>query len=444
LGYTVVYIVDAATASLMKIRLPPEWGPEPVPQEARQLRFFDYFVLWSSLGVGLLVMVAGSFLSSLSLVEVLAVAVAGSVIGSLMLAVAGAVGSRYGVPTMVSLRPVLGVRGSYIPTVLNIVQLMGWTGVEIMIMAQAASVLTGWLFGTLSFPIWVILFSLWCMLLAMGGPLVVVRKWLERVAIWLVYGSSIWITYLVATSPGVGQWLTGGKPDAIPLLLALDIVVAMPVSWWPLVSDYNRFAAKSSSSFWGTLSGYTLSNTWFYLLGAALVAVLGINDIISAIGTLFLGNAALILILVDETDNGFADIYSSAVSFQNIFPKTPQWVFAAFTTAAGALLALTVPLLQYEWFLLLIGSLFVPLLGAMTAEFFINRRNNPPVLDEFYQSSGVKIRGFVSWIAGILVYVAIIQLAPDIGASLPSFLTAVSVSVLQAQLLKRPLEKETR
>ncbi|MEM4302187.1 MAG: hypothetical protein QW570_08815, partial [Candidatus Caldarchaeum sp.] len=187
-----------------------------------------------------------------------------------------------------------------------------------------------------------------------------------------------------------------------------------------------------------------LSNTWFYLLGAALVAVLGINDIISAIGTLFLGNAALILILVDETDNGFADIYSSAVSFQNIFPKTPQWVFAAFTTAAGALLALTVPLLQYEWFLLLIGSLFVPLLGAMTAEFFINRRNNPPTLDEFYQSSGVKIRGFVSWIAGILVYVAIIQLAPDIGASLPSFLTAVSVSVLQAQLLKRPLEKETR
>ncbi|MEM4416035.1 MAG: cytosine permease [Candidatus Caldarchaeum sp.] len=428
----------------MKIRLPPEWGTDPVPENSRILRFFDYFVLWSSLGVGLLVMVAGSFLSSLSFFEVLAVSLAGSVIGSLMLASAGVVGSRYGVPTMVSLRPVLGLRGSYVPTVLNIVQLIGWTGFEIMIMAQAAGVLTGWLFGELSFPLWVVVFSLWCLLLALGGPLAVVRKWLERYAIWLVYISSIWITYLVATSPGVGQWLTGGKPDAIPLLLALDIVVAMPVSWWPLVSDYNRFAAKSSSSFWGTLSGYTLSNTWFYLLGAALVAVLGINDIISAIGTLFLGNAALILILVDETDNGFADIYSSAVSFQNIFPKTPQWVFAAFTTAAGALLALTVPLLQYEWFLLLIGSLFVPLLGAMTAEFFINRRNNPPTLDEFYQSSGVKIRGFVSWIAGILVYVAIIQLAPDIGASLPSFLTAVSVSVLQAQLLKRPLEKETR
>ncbi|MCS7137910.1 MAG: cytosine permease [Candidatus Caldarchaeum sp.] len=421
----------------MKVRLPPEWGPEPVPQNVRTLRFFDYFVLWSSLGVGLLVLVAGSFLSSLSFFEVLAVALAGSVVGSLMLASAGYVGSRYGVPTMVSLRPVLGLRGSYVPTVLNIVQLVGWTGFEIMIMAQAASVLTSWLFGVLSFPMWVVVFSLWCLMLALGGPLVVVRKWLERYAIWLVYASSIWITYLIASSPGFSGWLSAGKPEAIPLLLALDIVVAMPVSWWPLVSDYNRFASKTSSSFAGTLGGYTLSNTWFYVLGAALAAVLGIHDVIAAIGALFLGNAALLLILVDETDNGFADIYSSAVSFQNIFPKTPQWVFAAFTAAAGALLALLVPLMQYEWFLLLIGSLFVPLLGATTAEYFINRRNNPPTADEFYANTGFKPHSLIAWASGIAVYVGIVRLAPTLGASIPSFITAVAVSVALFQLRRR-------
>lgn len=435
-----VYIFAVGCTDGMKVRLPPEWGPEPVPAPVRTLRFFDYFVLWSSLGVGLLVMLAGSFLSSLSFWEVIAVAVAGSLVGSLMLAAAGSVGSRYGVPTMVSLRPVLGMRGSYIPTVLNIVQLVGWTGFEIMIMASAASVLTGWLFGELSFPVWVVVFSLWCLMLALGGPLVVVRKWLERYAIWLVYASSIWITYLVVSSPGFSSWLTGGRPEAIPLLLALDIVVAMPISWWPLVSDYNRFASRTSSSFAGTLGGYTLSNTWFYVLGAALVAVLGINDIIAAIGALFLGNAALLLILVDETDNGFADIYSSAVSFQNIFPKTPQWVFAAFTAAAGAVLALTIPLMQYEWFLLLIGSLFVPLLGATAAEFFINRRASPPSVEEFYRPSGFKVGGFVAWASGIAVYVAVVQLAPTIGASIPSFLTSVAVSVAASRVVKR-LEK---
>ncbi|MEM2238317.1 MAG: cytosine permease [Candidatus Caldarchaeum sp.] len=435
--------MGSATAKYMKIRLPPEWGPEPVPKEARQLRFFDYFVLWSSLGVGLLVMVAGSFLSSLSLVEVLAVAVAGSVIGSLMLAIAGAVGSRYGVPTMVSLRPVLGLRGSYVPTALNIVQLAGWTGFEVMIMAQAASVLTGWLFGSLSFPIWVIVFSLWCLLLALGGPLIVVRKWLERIAIWLVYASSIWITYMVVSSPGFGKWFTASSPEAIPLLLALDLVVAMPISWWPLVSDYNRFSVKQSGSFLGTLSGYTVANTWFYFLGAALVAVLGINDIISAIGALFLGNAALLLILVDETDNGFADIYSSAVSFQNIFTKTPQWFFAAFTAAAGAVLALAVPLMQYEWFLLLIGSLFVPLLGVVASEFFINRRADPPSVDEFYQPGGFKPGSFIAWAAGIAVYVAIVQLAPNIGASIPSFLVSVAVSAAAHQIAKRVIKPAT-
>ncbi|MCX8200576.1 MAG: cytosine permease, partial [Candidatus Caldarchaeum sp.] len=389
----------------MKIRIPPEWGPEPVPENVKTLRFFDYFVLWSSLGVGLLVLLAGSFLASFNFFEIVVISLLGSVVGSLMLAAAGVVGSRYGIPTMVSLRPVLGLRGSYVPTLLNIVQLIGWTGFEIMIMAQAASVLTGWFFGELSFPFWVVFFSIWCLLLALGGPLAVIRKWLERYAIWLVYASSVWITYLVVTSPGFTDWLTVKNPETIPILLALDIVVAMPISWWPLVSDYNRFASKTSSSFAGTLGGYTLSNTWFYILGAALTAVLGINDVIAAIGALFLGNAALLLILVDETDNGFADIYSSAVSFQNILPKTPQWVFAALTAAAGAALALAVPLLQYEWFLLFIGSLFVPLLGVLTAEYFINRRNNPPTIEEFYNHTSIKLRGFVAWTAGIIVYI---------------------------------------
>jgi len=414
----------------VKLKLPPEWGPDPVPQSIRQLRFFDYFVLWSSLGVGLLVLVAGSFLASLSMLEVFAVSVAGSFIGSLMLALAGDVGSRYGVPTMVSLRPVLGLRGSYAPTILNIVQLVGWTGFEIMIMAQAATVLTGGVFGGLAFPLWVLVFTIWCLLLALGGPLVVVRQWLEKFGIWLVYISTVWITYLIATSPGLSGWLTARNPDAIPLLLALDIVVAMPVSWWPLVSDYQRFSSSRKGSFLGTLGGYTLSNTWFYLLGAALVAVLGINDIISAIGALFLGNAALLLILVDETDNGFADIYSSAVSFQNIFPKTPQWVFAGFTAAAGAVLALTVPLLQYEWFLLMIGSLFVPLLGVVAAEYFINRRANPPAVEEFYRHTGLRKGNMAAWLAGVAVYVAIVQLAPSLGASIPSFITSTAAATL--------------
>src|SRR5438034_4352200 len=131
---------------LWRIRRPPEWGVDPVPQGLRGLRGFDLFVLWSSLGVGLLVFVAGSNLLlffGLNLWEALGVSVAGSVIGSILLAASGVLGSAHGVPTMVSLRAVLGRRGSYVPTALNAVQLLGWAAFELLVVGLAADALSG-------------------------------------------------------------------------------------------------------------------------------------------------------------------------------------------------------------------------------------------------------------------------------------------------------------
>ncbi|MEM1666881.1 MAG: cytosine permease [Nitrososphaerota archaeon] len=415
----------------MKVKLPPEWGTEPVPKDAKVLGFLDYFVLWSSLGVGLLVLLAGSLLKGLSFSEVLLVSLFGSIIGSIMLALPGIVGSRYGVPTMVSLRPVLGIKASYFPTTLNIVQLIGWTAFELMIMAQAATLLTSSIFGPISYSFWVVFFGVWCMILALGGPLVVVRKWLERVAIWLVYGSTIWITYHVFSSGDFWSWVFSRSDSAIPLLLALDLVIVMPISWWPLISDYNRFAKRPHSAFFGTVAGYTISNTWFYVLGAALVVLLGIEDVVASIGALFFGWVALMLILVDETDNCFADIYSSAVSFQNIFPKVRQWRFIALVAGVSIALAISVPLVEYESFLLMIGALFVPLLGVVSAEFFVNRRRSSITLEEFYEKAkAIRLDNMLAWFFGIAAYIVVVTLIPELGASLPSFATSFAFSVM--------------
>lgn len=422
----------------MRVKLPSEWGAEPVPKDVKVLGFFDYFVLWSSLGVGLLVLLAGSLLKGLSFFEVLFVSLLGSIIGSMMLALPGVVGSKYGVPTMVSLRPVLGIKGSYFPTLLNIIQLIGWTAFELMIMAQAATLLTSSVFGHTSYNFWVILFSVWCMILALGGPLVVVRKWLERVAIWLVYGSTLWITYHVFSSGDFWSWALYPGEGSIPLLLALDLVIIMPISWWPLISDYNRFAKRARSAFLGTVAGYTMSNTWFYILGAALVVLLGIEDIVASIATLFFGWVALMLILVDETDNCFADIYSSAVSFQNIFPKTRQWKFIALVTGIGIALAMGIPIAEYESFLLMIGALFVPLLGVVSAEFFVNRRRSSIMLEEFYKGAkAIRLENILAWLFGIATYVAVVTLMPELGASLPSFAVAFVFSITVNTLLSK-------
>src|SRR5437879_6338590 len=269
---------------MVRLRRPPEWGVEPVPASLRVLRTFDLFVLWSSLGAGLLVLAAGALLVTafgLTLWEAALVSLGGSLVGSLLLAGAGHHGSQAGVPTMVSLRPVLGRVGSYAPTALNILQLLGWTAFELLVMAQATAIVTRNFLGPWTAVFFVPIWGVVTMGLALGGPLAVVRNWLERFAIWIVYGSTI----AVAIALGLHRLDLNVRPDPLAgrfagtasLLLGLDLVVAMPISWWPLISDYNRFARSRGAAAAGTSLGYVAANTSFYLTGAALV-LLGITS----------------------------------------------------------------------------------------------------------------------------------------------------------------------
>lgn len=410
------------------IKFPPEWGVEPVPIEKRELRGIDFFVLWSSLGVGLLVLQAGMLLvPSLSLAEALIISFAGSLIGSALLAAVGVVGSKYGVPTMVSLRPVLGKMGSYVPTALNIVQLIGWTAFELMVMTDSATSLSGPFLGQLTRPFWLLVFTAVVTLFAIGGPLAVVREWLEKFAIWLVYASTTWITYQVVTKhPGLlSHQGTGG----LSLPIAFDLVIAMPISWLPLISDYNRFARSPTRGFLGTLLGYTLANFWFYGLGAALAVATGEFLAPASILSVYAGSLALIAILVDETDNAFADVYSTAVSLQNPFPKVRQWKFVLLASGIGAILAYAIPLAEYENFLLLIGASFVPLFGVFLSEFFLIGRKIS--LREFYEDAPkIRPESIISWALGFLIYWIFVYKFPQVGATLPALAASAALQFL--------------
>ncbi len=439
-----------------RLRRPPEWGTDPVPPDLRVLRTFDLFVLWSSLAAGLLVLAAGTLLVTafgLTLWESLLVALAGSVLGSLMLAAAAVHGSRAGVPTMVSLRPILGRGGSYVPTALNVLQLLGWTAFEFVVMGQAAAVLTGNVFGPMTAQLFVPLWAVVTIALALGGPLAVVRDWLERFAIWLVYASTAAIAAAVFLHgldfglrlPAVSGAFSG--PSSI--LLGLDLVVAMPVSWWPLISDYNRFARSARTSVVGTTLGYTAANLVFYVLGAALVflgiSVFGLSPgdpsaFLAAIGLLGLSFVPLLVILVDETDNAFADVYSAAVSYQNLAPRRRQFwpvIVATAIGAAGAIYLLGQGELiggGYETFLLLVGGLFVPLLGTVIADAFLVRRMGYRT-EEFRDASpGWRWPAYASWLPGVALYFAIVYLQIPVGATLPSFALAVGLHLVFCKL----------
>ncbi len=424
---------------MFKLTPPPEWGVEPVPEKYRVLEFFDYFALWSSLGVGLLVLLAGTLLvPGLGLGQAFLAILIGTALGVLLLALAGVVGSDNAIPTMVLLRPALGLHGSYLPTLLNLIQLIGWGSFEIIIMAQAADSITKSLFGFSNYFLWVFLFATFCTLLAIGGPLVVVRQWLEKFAVWLVYATTIWLTWYLFTHYDIGTLLRAPGTGALPFWLAVDLVVAMPISWMPLVADYNRFAKKTTQAFWGTYLGYFLANVWFYALGALFVLALKTEDLIPAIMAVTGGWVALVLILVDETDNAFADIYSAAVSSQNILPKAKQWLLATAVGLVCFLLAAAVPIGQYEEFLLLIGSIFIPLFGLLVADYFVLNRRKYQITELYREPPtywlGLKPIALAVWLIGIFIYHYIARNLPHLGASIPSFLITLIIYLVLAKL----------
>jgi putative hydroxymethylpyrimidine transporter CytX len=414
-----------------------------VPDKHKILGGLDYFILWSSLGVGLLVLSAGSFLSEASFLDAIFAIIVGSAAGSILLALAGKIGSDHGIPSLITMRPAFGIRGSYLPATLNILQLVGWTTFEIMIMARAADMLTG---SMVPYYFWAAIFGVLVALLGITGPLNVARQWIGKFAVWIAYGTSAIIIFNLINSADIAA-LISSPGEGLSFFSALDLVIAMPVSWMPLVADYNRFSKKSKSALWGTFIGFTMTNILFYF-GGILLGTSDILAIVVAIQAMFFGFLMLLLI-VDEADNAFADVYSASVSTQDIFPKISQKHLIVGFTALSAILAMVVSIDQYELFLLLIGAIFVPLFGVVLTDYYIVKRQKytEQMLYVPQNRLGIGVPAIIAWTLGALLNYILSPLSPiyipqlpAIGATIPS-LAAASLIYLAITKLQQRLQQ---
>ena len=405
----------------------PQWGINPVPTKHRILRGFDYLILWSSLGVGLLVFSAGSFLSETPFYHALLAIIIGSIAGSVLLSMAGKIGSDHAVPSLIGIRPAFGLYGSYLAAVLNIIQLIGWTTFEILILSKAAEQLTNM---HVTF-VWNIIFGVIIALLGIFGPLFLVKQWLSKFAIWIVYASSaiILVTLLFQNLPNV---MSGDAKD-MSFFVALDIVIAMPISWMPLVSDYNRFAKTSKGAFIGTLIGFSITNIIFYV-GGLLFGVGDISYIIISIQAILFGFILLVMI-VDEIDNAFADIYSAAISSQSIFNNLNQRHLIIGFSIVSTILAIFVSIEGYEQFLFLIGTLFIPLFGVLLTDYFVIKRGKY-LNDMMYGNKIIKIGypAIIAWAIGALLYYLLSQLSPIYLAQLPTIGSTIPSLIISSLL----------
>jgi putative hydroxymethylpyrimidine transporter CytX len=430
-----------------------------VPLEKRTLSALDIGILWNDLSLGLLVLVTGALLvPALGLPTAIGAIVVGSLIGCVPLAAVALAGAREGLPGMVLFRPALGRRGSYLPSVLNVAQLLGWTSVEFWAMGRLANTLSIELFGLDAFWLWLTLTAVACTALAIGGPVLVVKRFLERFGTWLILTSGLLLTLSLLLSGSVARAWSRPGTGGISFWLAVDLAIVMPISWLPMVADSTRFARSPRHVFTSTFVGYAAGNTWFYVLGALLV--LNANAVPSAqgVGVAIFGFAgglawALVLgLIVGEAPNAFANIYSTAVSALNVVPRASASVLSIVVGGLAFLLALLFTMERYEVFLFLIGSVFVPLGALFLADYFGRARGRYGVERVFGQGSEAsRWSAVVPWAAGFVVYHWSVPTGPEgwvnavtavfttaglpfplidagLGASLPSFLVTFVLS----------------
>ena len=421
----------------------PQWGIDPVPPKHRILGGFDYFILWSSLGVGLLVFSAGSFLSEAPFYYALLAIIIGSITGSILLSLAGKIGSDHSIPSLIGIRPAFGLYGSYLAAILNIIQLIGWTTFEILILSKAAQSLTN-----LHVPfLWNIIFGIVIALFGIFGPLFLVKQWLSKFAIWIVYASSI-VILVALLSQNLPNSISAVGKD-MSFFVALDLVIAMPISWMPLVSDYNRFAKTSRGAFMGTLIGFSITNIIFYL-GGLLLGLGDISSIIISIQAILFGFILLVMV-VDEVDNAFADIYSAAISSQSIFRNLNQRYLIIGFTALSTILSIFVSIEGYQQFLLLIGALFIPLFGVLLTDYFVVKRGKYQI-DNIYGNGNKMIKvgypAVVAWSIGAILYYLLSQLSPiyvsqipTVGSTIPSLIASSLLYLLFTKLIKFKVAK---
>jgi putative hydroxymethylpyrimidine transporter CytX len=439
----------------------PNWGIEPVPDRLRVLGTFDGFLLWANLSVSLLVIVAGAFLVlpasefglALSLPVALAAIVAAALVGNLLLGLAGAIGADARVPAMVLLRAPLGHRGSYLPTGLNILQCLGWSVFELIVIATGASALSEEVFGVGGIAFWKILFGVVATALAFLGPVGFVRRYVRKFAVWIVIASLLYLCWwsLHGRQP-VALWHRSGSHAFWP---GFDLVLASIVSWTPLAADYTRFSRSRRAGFWGAGLGYFVPTIPLFALGAVIAMSRHISDAPGLLTAIAAGGAASVLALlaltVDESDEAFANVYSGAVSLQNLVPRVPQRLLVATTAAIATGGALLIDLRNYQPFLYLLGSFFVPLFAVLLADWILGGCHYARA--DVFEAPAVRVEMIVAWLAGFCLYQWLYPQGPgwwtDLvahthphalpwgGASLPSFAVAFGLAALARLVTRR-------
>jgi putative hydroxymethylpyrimidine transporter CytX len=390
--------------------------------EEKRTSLFENGLIWFGAGVSIAEILTGTYFAPLGFEKGIFAIVIGHIIGCVLLFLAGLIGGKVRKSAMETVKMSFGQKGSLLFSILNILQLVGWTAIMIYDGALAAN-------GVLGIGNWI-----WCIVI--GG----------LIALWILIGiknlgkvntvamAALFVLTLILCFVIFGNSVSNSDlGETMSFGAALELSIAMPLSWLPLISDYTRTAQKPVKATAVSAVVYGIISCWMYIIGMGAAIFTGESDIAQIMVKAGLGVVGLLIIVFSTVTTTFLDAYSAGVSSESVFSKiNGKWV-AIGATVIGIIGAIFFPMDDITDFLYLIGSVFAPMVAIQITDFFI--------LKEDYSNRAVSIQNMIIWLIGFVIYRLLMNVDIVVGSTLPDIAITILICIVATKIRKMIIKK---
>lgn len=266
----------------------------------KKTSLFENGLIWFGAGVSIAEILTGTYFAPLGMAKGLAAILIGHVIGCILLFLSGVIGGTLRKSAMETVKDSFGIHGGQLFAILNVLQLAGWTAIMIYDGALAAQ-------GIFQAGQWI-----WCLLI---GVLIIV---------WILIGitnlgkfntvamAALFIlTLILAKVIFFNGSASVVQDEAMSFGAAVELAVAMPLSWLPLISDYTREAKQPVKATAVSAIVYGIVSCFMYLIGMGASIFTGESDIAQIMVKAGLGAAGLLIVVFSTVTTTFLDAYSA-------------------------------------------------------------------------------------------------------------------------------------
>lgn len=362
---------------------------------------FQNSLIWFGAAVSLAEILTGTYFAPLGMGKGLLAIIVGHVIGCVLFFLAGLIGGRERKSAMETTKMSFGYRGGLLFALLNVLQLVGWTGIMIYDGAVATN-------GIFEVGVWV-----WSIVI---GVLII---------IWIAIGiTNLGLLNKITMAPLFVLTVVlcvvifrGGNPGAtatetMSFGAAVELAVSMPLSWLPVISDYTRESEKPFRSTLASTVTYGLVSCWMYVIGMGAAIFTGENDIAQIMLRAGLGIPALLILVLSTVTTTFLDAFSAGVSCESLSKKLNGKTIGIIATVIGTVGACLFNMDDITNFLYLIGSVFAPMIAVQLTTYFMLRKDSYKAAFDW--------PNLIVWLLGFVAYRLLMNVDLPVGNTLPA------------------------